>query len=191
MAKRSLSPNLVAQKLRKHHNAALVLAHQSARKAIKAQIRAQGDKLNQVPARTISIFAEAYFDVHRQETASCICRSFCLVSFFSIEEAASPPTNPLKWSRPPTNQSGGGPLAMSLAASSRVGLASAFIVCPDRHNLAAATLNDALDEPRQHLKRPRLLGVIFVLVVDPTNSSNDMRKTTLRMVAWDACPRHQ
>jgi hypothetical protein len=182
MAKRSLSPNLVAQKLRKHHNAALVLAHQSARKAIKAQIRTQGDKLNQVPARTISIFAEAYFDVHRQETASCICRSFCLVSFFSIEEAASPPTNPLKWSRPPTNQSGGGPLAMW--AWHRP---SSFAP-PDRHNLAAATLNDALDEPRQHLKRPLLLGVIFVLVVDPTNSSNDMRKTTLRMVAWDACP---
>jgi|SRR5215469_916254 len=66
MAIRSLSPNRVAQKLREHRSAVLVLAHQSASKAIKAQIRAQGDKLNQVPARTISVFAEAYFLVHRE-----------------------------------------------------------------------------------------------------------------------------
>lgn len=44
----------------------IVLARQSAIKAIKAQIRAQGDKLSQVPGRTIRVFADAYFDVHRE-----------------------------------------------------------------------------------------------------------------------------
>ena len=66
MATRSLSPNRIAQKLREHRHAVIVLAHQSAIKAIKAQIRAQGDKLSQVPGRTIRVFADAYFDVHRQ-----------------------------------------------------------------------------------------------------------------------------
>ena len=47
--------------------AVLVLAHQSARKAIKAQLRAEGLKLSQFSAKDISIRAEAWFDVHRQE----------------------------------------------------------------------------------------------------------------------------
>jgi hypothetical protein len=63
---RSLSPNRIAQKLREHRHAVIVLARQSAIKAIKAQIRAQGDKHSQVPGRTISVFADAYFDVHRE-----------------------------------------------------------------------------------------------------------------------------
>ena len=66
MATQSLSPNRIAQKLREHRHAVIVLARQSAIKAIKAQIRAQGDKLSQVPGRTIRVFADAYFDVHRQ-----------------------------------------------------------------------------------------------------------------------------
>ena len=67
MARRSPSPNQVAQKLREHRHAVLVLAHQSARKAIKAQLRAEGLKLSQFSAKDISIRAEAWFDVHRQE----------------------------------------------------------------------------------------------------------------------------
>ena len=67
MATKSLSPNRVAQKLREHRHAVLVLAHQSARKAIKAQLRAEGLKLSQFSAKDISIRAEAWFDVHRQE----------------------------------------------------------------------------------------------------------------------------
>src|SRR5690242_18546482 len=66
MAIRSLSPKRVAEKMLRYRHAVIVLARQSAKKAIKAQIRAQGDKLTQVPARTISIFADAYFDVHRE-----------------------------------------------------------------------------------------------------------------------------
>ena len=65
MATQSLSPNRIAQKLREHRHAVIVLARQSAIKAIKAQIRAQGDKLSPVLGRTIRVFADAYFDVHR------------------------------------------------------------------------------------------------------------------------------
>ena len=43
-----------------------MLAHQSARKAIKAQLRAEGLKLSQFSAKDISIRADAYFDVHRE-----------------------------------------------------------------------------------------------------------------------------
>jgi hypothetical protein len=67
MATQSLSPNRIAQKLREHRHAVIVLAHQSARKAIKAQLRAEGLKLSQFSAKDISIRAEAWFDVHRQE----------------------------------------------------------------------------------------------------------------------------
>jgi hypothetical protein len=66
MAARSLSPKQAAERMLRHRHAVIVLARQSAKKAIQAQIRAQGDKLTQAPARTISIFADAYFDVHRQ-----------------------------------------------------------------------------------------------------------------------------
>ena len=66
MAKRSLSPNRVAQKLREHRQCVIVLARQSARKAIKAQLRAEGLKLSQFSAKDISIRADAYFDVHRE-----------------------------------------------------------------------------------------------------------------------------
>jgi hypothetical protein len=56
MAIRSLSPKQTLERIRRHRHAVIVLAMQQAKKAVEAQIRAQGDKLNQVPARTISIF---------------------------------------------------------------------------------------------------------------------------------------
>ena len=65
MATRSLSPKRAAERMRQHRHAVMVLAMQSATKAIKLQLRAQGIKLSQVPPRTIRIFADAYFDVHR------------------------------------------------------------------------------------------------------------------------------
>ena len=49
MAAPSLSPKRAAERMRQHRHAVIVLARQSAKKAIKAQIRAQGDthvKLN-------------------------------------------------------------------------------------------------------------------------------------------------
>jgi hypothetical protein len=51
MATKSLSPNRVAQKLREHRHAVIVLARQSAKKAIKAQLRAEGLKLSQFSAK--------------------------------------------------------------------------------------------------------------------------------------------
>ena len=70
-AVRSLSPKQIQERIQRHRHAVLVLvlvlAHQSARKAIKAQLRAEGLKLSQFLAKDISIRAEAWFDVHRQE----------------------------------------------------------------------------------------------------------------------------
>jgi len=66
MATRSLSPNRIVQKLREHRQCVIVLARQSARKAIKAQLRAEGLKLSQFSAKDISIRADGYFDVHRE-----------------------------------------------------------------------------------------------------------------------------
>ena len=67
MATRSLSPKRTLEKISQHRQCVIVLAHQSARKAIKAQLRAEGLKLSQFSAKDISIRAEAWFDVHRQE----------------------------------------------------------------------------------------------------------------------------
>jgi hypothetical protein len=66
-AARSLSPKQILGRIRQHRQCVIVLAHQSARKAIKAQLRAEGLKLSQFSAKDISIRAEAWFDVHRQE----------------------------------------------------------------------------------------------------------------------------
>ena len=66
MATRSLSPKRTLEKIRQHRQCVIVLAHQSARKAIKAQLRAEGLKLSQFSAKNISIRAEAWFDVHRE-----------------------------------------------------------------------------------------------------------------------------
>jgi hypothetical protein len=52
MATRSLSPKRTLERMRQHRQCVIVLAQQSAIKVIKAQIRAQGDKLSQVPMRT-------------------------------------------------------------------------------------------------------------------------------------------
>ena len=65
-ATRSLSPKRTLERMRQHRQCVIVLAHQSAKKAIKAQLRAEGLKLSQFSAKDISIRADAYFDVHRE-----------------------------------------------------------------------------------------------------------------------------
>jgi hypothetical protein len=67
MATRSLSPDRVAQKLREHRTAVAVLARQSAKRALKAQLKAEGLKVSQFSAKDISIRADAWFDAHRAE----------------------------------------------------------------------------------------------------------------------------
>jgi len=62
----SLSPKRTLEKIRQHRQCVIVLARQSARKAITAQLRAEGLKLSQFSAKDISIRADAYFDVHRE-----------------------------------------------------------------------------------------------------------------------------
>jgi hypothetical protein len=65
-AARSLSPKRTLERMRQHRQCVIVLARQSARKAIKAHLRAEGLKLSQFSAKDISIRAEAWFDVHRE-----------------------------------------------------------------------------------------------------------------------------
>ena len=64
MATRSLSPNRLAQKLRDHRQAVMVLARRSAIKAIKAKLRAQGIRLTLVLPKDINVLANDYLAQH-------------------------------------------------------------------------------------------------------------------------------
>jgi hypothetical protein len=67
MAARSLSPDRIAQKLREHRTAVATLAMFNAKRAVKAQIRAQGLKVAHFTAKEISILAEDYVAQHREQ----------------------------------------------------------------------------------------------------------------------------
>ena len=66
-AARSLSPKQIRERMQQHRTAVAVLARQSARRVIKAQIKAAGLKVSQFTARDISIRADVWFDAHRVE----------------------------------------------------------------------------------------------------------------------------
>jgi len=66
-ATRALSPKRVLEKLRQHRACVLTLAYQSAQRTVRAKLRAQGVKLNDVSYRDLRIQAEAHFDAHRAE----------------------------------------------------------------------------------------------------------------------------
>jgi hypothetical protein len=66
-AVRSLSPKLTQERIQRHRHAVMVLALQSATKAIKARLRAKGIRLSDVTAKEISIQARAWLEVHREE----------------------------------------------------------------------------------------------------------------------------
>ena len=66
-ATRTLSPKRVLEKLRQHRAYVLTLAYQSAQRTVRAKLRAQGVKLNDVGYRDLRIQAEAHFDAHRAE----------------------------------------------------------------------------------------------------------------------------
>ena len=67
MAARSLSAKQVQERLQRHRSAVAVLAMQSARREVKAQIRAQGLKVAHYSAKEISILAEAHLAQHREQ----------------------------------------------------------------------------------------------------------------------------
>jgi hypothetical protein len=67
MATRSLSPKQILERTLQHRQAVMQLAHRRARKAVNADLRAQGARITLAPPRTIRVFANAYFDVHRDE----------------------------------------------------------------------------------------------------------------------------
>jgi hypothetical protein len=66
-AVRSLSPKRIAERIQQHRSAVIQLARRAAIKAVNAGLRAQGARLTIAPPRTIRLFANAYFDVHRNE----------------------------------------------------------------------------------------------------------------------------
>jgi hypothetical protein len=66
-AVRSLSPKQILERMQRHRRAVMVLAHQSAQRAVKARLRARGVRLWDVTAKDISIRARAWFDAHREE----------------------------------------------------------------------------------------------------------------------------
>src|SRR5262249_17870786 len=67
MASTSLSPKRTLERLRQHHQAVIVLAMQRARKVVKANIRAKGQRLADFSAREITLLAEDYLAQHREQ----------------------------------------------------------------------------------------------------------------------------
>ena len=64
MATRSLSPNRVAQQLREHRQAVMVLARQAAKKAVKERPRSQGVRVTLVLPKDINVLANDYLAEH-------------------------------------------------------------------------------------------------------------------------------
>jgi hypothetical protein len=67
MAMRSLSPKQILERTQQHRHAVTVLAMQSAKRAVKADIRAKGLKVAQFSAKEITILAEAHLAQHREQ----------------------------------------------------------------------------------------------------------------------------
>ena len=64
-AARSLSPKQILERIQRHRSAVAVLAMQSARREVKAQIRAKGHKVAHYSAREISVLAEVELQRNR------------------------------------------------------------------------------------------------------------------------------
>ena len=67
MAVRSLSPKQILERTQRHRQAVIQLARRAAIKAVNANLKAEGARLTLAPPRTIRLFANAYFAVHRDE----------------------------------------------------------------------------------------------------------------------------
>jgi hypothetical protein len=67
MATRSLSPKQILERTQQHRQAVMQLARRAAIKAVNANLRAEGARITLAPPRTIRVFANAYFAVHRDE----------------------------------------------------------------------------------------------------------------------------
>jgi hypothetical protein len=66
-ATRSLSPKRALERIQRHRQAVIVLALLRAKKVVKANIRARGQRLADFSAREIALLAEDYLAQHRQE----------------------------------------------------------------------------------------------------------------------------
>jgi hypothetical protein len=66
-ANASLSPKLALEIAQRRHHAIVVLAIQRAKKAVKAQLQAQGHKVAHYSAKEIAVMADQYLSQHRHE----------------------------------------------------------------------------------------------------------------------------
>jgi hypothetical protein len=67
MASTSLSPKRAAERMRQHRHAIMVLAMQSAKRTVKAHIRAQGLKISQFTCFQIGQLADAELERNRAQ----------------------------------------------------------------------------------------------------------------------------
>src|SRR5262245_8667514 len=67
MAKRSLSPKQIQERIQQHRQAVMIIAHRKAKKAIEAKLRAQGVRLTLVLPAVINAQARDYLAEHREE----------------------------------------------------------------------------------------------------------------------------
>jgi hypothetical protein len=58
---------MAIDRLAQHRHAVITLARRSAKNAVKRQLQAQGVRLHDVTAKDIAIWAESWFDAHRDE----------------------------------------------------------------------------------------------------------------------------
>jgi hypothetical protein len=67
MAKPSLSPKLALELAQRQRHAVITLAIQRAKKAVQAQLQAQGHKVAHFSAKEITVMAEQFLAEHRHE----------------------------------------------------------------------------------------------------------------------------
>lgn len=78
-ATRSLSPKRAAERMQRFHSAVRIIAMLQAKRAVKEEIRAKGQKIAEFSCREISERADAFFAQHREELmakATAIVRTF-------------------------------------------------------------------------------------------------------------------
>jgi hypothetical protein len=93
MATRSLSPKRVAERLQRFRSAVMTIAHYQAKQAVKAQIRARGERISDYSCREMSVMAEAEFARNREELINKAVQVVASFPEFSRYGCANLPTN--------------------------------------------------------------------------------------------------
>jgi hypothetical protein len=58
------------------------------------------------------------------------------------------------------------------------------------HYRTLRSAHDPLNDRGQGFESLRLLSMIFVAIIDPTNPADDVAKAAFGVVGWDASPAH-